>query len=570
MASNKWKKDECSKSVFGGATLTEYIIEQPFDSINKKGPTFSLYYFVKANDYKDIDKRTIVYAAGGPGQMVLATEIPNFVDMYGYRVVYFHIRGSGFSQLPSDIEYDEFLRTKYVVADIDAIRRDLLGNDGQWHAIIGHSYGAIVAHQYASEFPKHVRKLVLSAPQVPISLAKKDPAKNRSLDTLRRIYNDKFFDFIDDIPRQSGINSMKKQIVEESERILAEVENGHWNLQFVSEEYKDLVEKEILPNRLRLGARYYAALRRLRHTGWLKTDVRLSRGISDDVSWVQMTSGLIIAETILGQLNGRMNLIEELKKLVEQLQKSEQSEGDIERKKLIVDKKNNTEKAAKILAEVKARPMPLKFSQNTARPYYVITLNDGLNEKFNKQVRREKDLKEARSAIAGKAGSNPSLERALATVQEIPDAWDPAKMEKLPEQPTLILKGGADPVTADGQAERYLNNALWGDRILLEFPGIGHAMALPRPENPDDPMYTIDVTTNSGEKLNVPFDTVREALIHSFLEKPYDTFKTAPILREFESAFKQALGEMKNSSGGTFADELESLEKYEFRRKFPK
>src|SRR5262249_8475402 len=55
--------------------------------------------------------------------------------------------------------------------------------------------------------------------------------------------------------------------------------------------------------------------------------------------------------------------------------------------------------------------------------------------------------------------------------------WDPAKYRH--SVPTLILKGGADPVTAAGQAEYYYTDALSGARTLIEFKGVGHSFYFP-------------------------------------------------------------------------------------------
>src|SRR5262245_59894659 len=119
---NTWSPQECSKIVQRGPRLEEHIVEQYIDSINKKGETFAIYYFVKDKTSEDQKTRTVLFAAGGPGQMVLASG-ENFVDMQGYRVVYFHLRGTGFSQLPADTSFDKYLRTDYVVEDIEAIRQ---------------------------------------------------------------------------------------------------------------------------------------------------------------------------------------------------------------------------------------------------------------------------------------------------------------------------------------------------------------------------------------------------------------------------------------------------------------
>jgi hypothetical protein len=61
--------------------------------------------------------------------------------------------------------------------------------------------------------------------------------------------------------------------------------------------------------------------------------------------------------------------------------------------------------------------------------------------------------------------------------------WDPAKVDEALGKPdshdvdTLILKGGADPITAGDQSEYLFEKGLKpGNRALIEFPGVGHVM----------------------------------------------------------------------------------------------
>jgi hypothetical protein len=51
--------------------------------------------------------------------------------------------------------------------------------------------------------------------------------------------------------------------------------------------------------------------------------------------------------------------------------------------------------------------------------------------------------------------------------------WNPARIIHAVQ--TLVLKGGADAVIAGCQAEDFFNDGLpKGNRVLLEFPGMGH------------------------------------------------------------------------------------------------
>ena len=108
-------------------------------------------------------------------------------------------------------------------------------------------------------------------------------------------------------------------------------------------------------------------------------------------------------------------------------------------------------------------------------------------------------------------------------------------------RPTLILKGEADPVSAGGQAEYILSNALTGPKALIEFPGLGHEFYLSN-IGEDDSVWVLSGTirfdpsrippgkiravegTVSGRKLNeklqikieLPKDLIGRVEIHGY------------------------------------------------------
>ena len=119
------------------------------------------------------DPKTILYISGGPGQIV-PRDRPNLHDLKDtFNIVYFDIRGAGLSspQKGVDNSTDRFLRAKYVVKDIEEIRKKVLV-DKPWDAIYGHSAGTVFAQMYAEQFGKitptnnkvAVKSLILSAP----------------------------------------------------------------------------------------------------------------------------------------------------------------------------------------------------------------------------------------------------------------------------------------------------------------------------------------------------------------------------------------------------------------------
>ena len=111
-----------------GGSLIEKLISVPLNPNNLKDGYFDLYYYIlQPANLDKIEKRTVLYIAGGPGQinrhLVDFDTHVNFFFNHGYQVVFFHLRGSGLSQLPSSNYFDRFIRTRYAVRDVEAIRR---------------------------------------------------------------------------------------------------------------------------------------------------------------------------------------------------------------------------------------------------------------------------------------------------------------------------------------------------------------------------------------------------------------------------------------------------------------
>lgn len=171
---------------------------------------FDLHYFFNrwydgpapGRKYNPENKKPwILYIAGGPGEIVdRVTSDLNFLDSRA-NVVYFDVRGTGFSVIPESNDYDPFLRADYVVEDIETLRKTLLNecwdlgklNCEQgitpWSAIYAHSWGTIVAQKYAARYPKMVKKLILSAP---VSRGHLDTEQAR-----RKMIVDNLFDILD-------------------------------------------------------------------------------------------------------------------------------------------------------------------------------------------------------------------------------------------------------------------------------------------------------------------------------------------------------------------------------------
>jgi pimeloyl-ACP methyl ester carboxylesterase len=480
-----------------------------------------LYYFVKDLTYdkyeKPENKRTILFIAGGPGQMILP-DTENFVDMYGYRVVYFHVRGSGFSQIPEDPENDEFLTTSYIVKDIEKIREDL-GID-EWKAVIGHSYGAVVAHEYARNHGNHVEKVVLSAPIVPASLSRADTKKEKkptteipegkTFETLTRIYSRKNFGFLDNpsIVRFVGDRDVRKYLVDRVKDTVKKVEDKQWSLTAVTNNYQDL--KSFLTygeSDLDYGAAFFGAVRRLGHVGWLAVDVPYARPLrTPKVDDTQVQCGLVIAKAIFLK-----EFSFNLESILEGTLKGKLGDGE----------------------ELLARASSLK----TDRCYYAISYNDGLYGRF--RGGNIKSISATDPSIPASAFEQKSKEG---------EPWNKKGWKH--GTTTLILKGSADPVTEEGEAEYYFHDALTGERVLIEFLGVGHSMALPD-VRVSDPEYSMNPGLLKAE-VNIKetkFLSTRDKLIDEFLKKGdfVKDFEKSEIVVSLKRAFEHCMRDQGKS-----------------------
>ena len=147
--------------------------------------TFELHYFEGPKPRATDRTKLILYIPGGPGDIVdRQNPTLNGMDVSA-QYVYFDVRGTGYSVIPESNAYDQFLRAKYVVEDIETLRQEIakkIYNECRygetpmennhckegitpWDAIYAHSWGTIVAQMYAKTYGKtHVSKLILSAP----------------------------------------------------------------------------------------------------------------------------------------------------------------------------------------------------------------------------------------------------------------------------------------------------------------------------------------------------------------------------------------------------------------------
>ena len=260
-----WRYDQQS-----GLGPKERLISVKFDpqpNLRNQDERFQLYFFTK----KPFDKNmpTVLFCAGGPGQVV-GPEEEGFLDYLqdDYNIVYFQLRGSGYSQFPPLNSYDRYLRTRFAVEDIEAIRTEL--NIDHWEAIVGYSYGSILAQQYTGTYKERVGKLVLVAPESrrQIRLARdanqlEKKMNRKHTDNLKEIFNNKSIE----------LNGHEFTILGEADNVFDQVEREFGGLQFVIDEYDQLKAwhgRDLLKEHdLDYSKAFFIALRKLRMIGWL-------------------------------------------------------------------------------------------------------------------------------------------------------------------------------------------------------------------------------------------------------------------------------------------------------------
>ena len=447
---NQW--DPSERSGLNRITdSVEKLTPVPLNGSDQKDGNFDLYYFVHTARGKPTSK-SVLFCAKGPEQIVRTLDRANtyvdFLSKNGYNVVFFHLRGTGFSQIPAGNENDKFLRSTFAVADMEAIRQDFLdkgfeSKNTQWEAIVGWSFGTVLAQLYTERYSQLVKKLILISPLSRHMFSKNSTSAYddyyRTMlgiyrETLGRIFSSSKEQLNNEFGDMTATD--KDKILDQlfnfdDGGILRKTEQAFGSIQSLIDAYSDIEQREFERHRLRkYSLRFYKSLRDLRIVG--------ANAIDD--------SGIIEKQRLIGK-----TLRDEL----------------LPTRVPIVNE-----------------PVRNDYSQGSQRTYYSFGIQDGLNWVFLRDhFDRGKSVQDSLNAIGGESdpeGSKRAIDRSLEklkidqTLTITP--WDPA--EHYHKIPTLILNGELDPVTAGGQAERYFKSGLTGHRTLIRFPSIGHAISL--------------------------------------------------------------------------------------------
>ena len=452
-SSKSWEATE--RTGFGqSGNYIERLIRVPLNHEKKSDGSFDLYYFIGKPLGLIGRLKTVLFCAGGPGK-IIRPEDENFLQFLiednptPYQIVHFHLRGSGFSQIPPSNDFDRFLRTSHAVNDIEEIRKDVL-KDEPWDGVVGYSYGTVLAQQYAARYEKRVRKLIIIGP---LSMHKFKsvigPAQakqvfyeyTKEVQEIRQTIGREIFDRNREFANleKADRTGVKTRLAE----VFDKIEENFSSEQFVADEYEKLKEsgklkdaglvKNAENDEQEYSRLFFKKLGELRNIGW--------------------------QPTAHGGLNERQ--VEALKVIALELNPN------------LKDKLGTAGREDGSAGEDGS-------ADGSYRALYVIRAYDGFRPRFVKDwlATGRQNVRAALKKSAGRAGVNRFIEK-IGIGNDKPKVWDPANDKYKHGVPTLILKGDADPATAGGQAEHYYEKAITGPRTFIEFKGVGHGFDLP-------------------------------------------------------------------------------------------
>gem|GEM_PF-1351086 len=466
---------------------------------------FDLHYFTgKGFSLARASRKNILFIAGGPGQLVDHLDQTN--RMLGYleakhNIVYFDLRGGGRSVINGDNKYDQFLRAEYVADDMERIRKALLGKK-PWDAIYSHSWGSVPAQLYAAKFgPAKVKSLVLSAPVV----RDRDTHAARgkmTAENLARIFSlyrsqapqpcncqDKklpvkvitFFgeskENISDVKAvvgPPGTNNFcflslddAAKLSRQLENAISAIEQSFGSVDFVTDHYDALQKSSDSKQRLRFPKEFYVAIKRLQFTGAPEKD--FSPYLRDFST--QVNAALVVGYYLM--LNDKVP-----------------AQVTLPQRQCVQDAPffQNASCANKLCGIVSAKSNAEQGSGlESIRANQVFGLYDGVARTLLRPGMVQLDTDGCFTggdvaAFTNGSGDGKDLLRAeakrIGTDQTKPVClWTPKR--HVHEVKTLILKGARDSVIAGCQAEDFYRDGLKGERALLEFRGMGHAMFIP-------------------------------------------------------------------------------------------
>ena len=449
METSKWTDEE-----MGSNASAEGAKKLPIQDVSSDNPNgvplsndFPLFYSFPEPKRKD--GKNILFIPGGPGTIpVLDQSVINkleILEKIGCNVAYFHVRGSGLSSIDPSNKYDRFLRADYVAKDIEQLRLAL--KLPAWDAIWGESHGALIAQKYAHKYgTDRVKKLILVGP--PSRADETHDSRRKmmvsNLEAILRYYPDDF-GFL--------TSPMINAIIYRLETTLKKLEEEYGSINFVTENYDDLLLGYPLVN---YPPEFFLAVKYLSFHG------RPVKGLKFDDPSRQINAGMVIANELMStdpNMPGK-HTQKGLSSFF--LSHLNQDRIDAFSEKLI--------EARQSIAE--------DISPKSKRAYWVFGVYDGISrwilEFMKDKVDRDGFFRTEDIASSLTGASRFFAEKIGMVPGEAIYPWNPGYYKH--NVPTLILKGGADAVTAGGQAESFYKDGLSckEESVLMDIPGMGH------------------------------------------------------------------------------------------------
>ena len=147
-------------------------VAEPLTPLAQGGSRWTVAPGIELHHFEQGSGPEILTEHGGPGFPPTEPWAAGRVLGERYKLIYYHQRGCGLSTRPiaSFTDRNQYANMQLLnrtlgfpaqIADIERIRR-ILGQDKL--VLMGHSFGAMTAALYATEFPEHVKALVFVAP----------------------------------------------------------------------------------------------------------------------------------------------------------------------------------------------------------------------------------------------------------------------------------------------------------------------------------------------------------------------------------------------------------------------
>ena len=502
-----------------GKKLEVRLDGQPANPGCSTDECFDLYYFKGRNfNTNDTSRKNVLFIVGGPGQIPLrkpGRELSSFLET-NHNVVYFDLRGSGFSQIKLPNTYDKYLRAKFVVGDIEQLRNEVLGNNGKWDAIFGFSYGTVIAQQYAYAHPTMVERLILVG-----SIDRRDDTdkarKKMVFDNLDNIYklirskDPNICDCITKPPlkvsfipypipatfpthnfcflKPESIETIRNKL----DPIYDKLEAAYGSVNIVTQNLDELMRDATFQKDFPYPGEFFRALRQLQLWG-------MPSEKEDSIFFEEQIHSLFSAAIVVGyyvmldenQLRG--------------LQKANFSAchidspffKDVGNAPVCKGDNGYCKRLDQLPDELK--PESPESVSLSLRVFYVFGVYDGIyrwsfrimDNKVNKDTAclKGEDIEDFAWGGEEQYKILRKLTRKIGNVSdEEVCPWNPAKFKHGVQ--SLILKGGADPVIAGCQAENFFNDGLSeGKRVLIEFPAMGHSPIIRFKQPPPDSTET--------------------------------------------------------------------------------